>query len=242
MSALRGAARPRSVFFLAFAWYAVAVAVLGFAKTFFWPLATRSGAFEPVVIAHGVFFFAWVAWLLAQATLVRRGQRAAHRMLGWVSVPVAVGMVVTCVAVGLLRARTELAGGPAGGHVDGFVGVVTAMTGFAMLYGAAVWMRRRPDVHKRLVVIATVAVLWPAWFRFRHYAPDVPRPDIVFGLVINDAALIALAVHDRLTLRRVHPVTAWVGGALVVDHLIETALFGGPLWSSWSRALIALLP
>ena len=45
---------------------------------------------------------------------------------------------------------------------------------FVALAIAAVLLRRRPDWHKRLMLLATMVVLWPAFFRFRHLMPFVP--------------------------------------------------------------------
>lgn len=47
---------------------------------------------------------------------------------------------------------------------------------FTGLVAAGLINRRRPEVHKRLMLLATLLILWPAWFRFRHFFPGVPRP------------------------------------------------------------------
>ncbi len=230
-------ARTRSRFFVYVALFTLAVSVAGFAKTFFLPLAT-GGGFDAIVLAHGAFFFAWMLWFLAQASLVQAGRRDWHRRLGWASLPLAVAMAASCLAVGAGKARAELAGGPFGGHVDGFAGVFLAMLVFSLLYVAALQARRNPEAHKRLMLLATIAVLWPAWFRFRHYFPDVPRPEITFGLLANDALILVAVLRDRWVLGRVHPVLAWVGGALFVEHVVELMLFGGPAWRSLSLWLL----
>lgn len=231
-------AAPRSRFFLGVALYALAVSLVGFAKTFFLPLATGQGSFHWIVMIHGAAFFAWMLLFTAQAALVPAGQWRWHRRLGLASVPLALVMVASCIAVGALLARAELAGRAENGGVDGFAGVVGAMAVFALLYTAALLQRQRPEVHKRLMFLATVAILWPAWFRFRHYFPDVPRPELSFGLLASDAVIAVAMLRDRLRFGRVHPVLLWVGTGLFLEHVLELALFGTPAWRALSLWLL----
>jgi hypothetical protein len=231
-------AAPRRRFFLGIALYALAVSLLGFAKTFFLPLATGQGSFHWIVMVHGAAFFAWMLLFTVQAALVPAGQWRWHRRLGLASVPLALVMVASCIAVGALLARAELAGRAENGGVDGFAGVVGAMAVFALLYTAALLQRQRPEVHKRLMFLATVAILWPAWFRFRHYFPEVPRPELTFGLLASDAVIAVAMLRDRLRFGRVHPVLLWVGTALFLEHVLELALFGTPAWRALSLWLL----
>lgn len=231
-------AAPRSRFFLGVAVYALLVSLVGFARTFFLPLATGQGAFHWVVMLHGAAFFAWMLLFTTQAALVPAGRWRFHRQLGLASVPLALLMVASCIAVGAMLARAELAGRAENGGIDGFVGVVGAMLVFSLLYVAALLQRQRPEVHKRLMFLAMVAILWPAWFRFRHYFPDVPRPEITFGLLASDAVIAVAMLRDRLRFGRVHPVLLWVGTALFLEHVLELALFGTPAWRALSLWLL----
>jgi hypothetical protein len=36
--------------------------------------------------------------------------------------------------------------------------------------------------HKRLLLLATISALGPAWLRFRHIFPAVPQPFVTFSL------------------------------------------------------------
>lgn len=231
-------AAPQSRFFLGVAVYALLVSLAGFGKTFFLPLATGQGAFHWVVMVHGAAFFAWMVLFTVQAALVPAGQWRLHRRLGLASIPLALAMVASCIAVGALLAKRELAGLAQNGGVDGFMGVVGAMAVFALLYAAALLQRHRPEVHKRLMFLAMVAILWPAWFRFRHYFPDVPRPEITFGLLASDAVIAVAMLRDRLRFGRVHPVLLYGGTALFLEHVLELALFGTPAWRALSLWLL----
>ena len=52
---------------------------------------------------------------------------------------------------------------------------------FAILVAAAIVYRRRPEFHKRLMLLAMIAIIWPAFFRFRHYFPQSLIPKLFLG-------------------------------------------------------------
>lgn len=75
-------------------------------------------------------------------------------------------------------------------------GTITGLTLYLVLVGAAVATRRRPDWHKRLAMLATIQVLWPAFFRLCHLLPAVPNPDITFAFVLAYSPIVIAAVRD----------------------------------------------
>ena len=61
--------------------------------------------------------------------------------------------------------------------------------------------RRQPAAHKRWMCLATIAVLWPAIFRWRHLLPPMSRPDIVLGLFVLGTIAVTLLLVRRPRLR-----------------------------------------
>jgi hypothetical protein len=80
-------------------------------------------------------------------------------------------------------------------------------------------------------------VLWPAWFRFRHYFPEVPHPDIFFGIVLADSLILVAALRDWFVHRRVHFVWLIGGSAPVTENIIEAVFFDTPAWRSLAHVL-----
>ena len=110
----------------------------------------------------------------------------------------------------------------------------------ALVLGA-IAMRKRPQWHKRLVLIATVVMLWPAWFRWRHFLPWVPRPDITLGLIVADLPIVVAMVRDRLRFGAVHPAYWWVGLPVICEQTFEALAFGTPFWTRFGMWLYGLL-
>jgi hypothetical protein len=233
-------ARPTR-FYIVMALVALAVALTGFAGTFFIPLGQGRFAAPPIIFIHGGLFFGWILLFVTQPSLIRAGHWRLHQKLGAVGGVIALAMAASGVAVGHYAAKRDLAAGAGEFASSSLVGVCTAMLMFLGLVAAGIAFRRRPEVHKRLMLLATIAVLWPAWFRFRHYFPAVPNPEIWFAVVAADSLILVCMIRDRLALGGVHPVYLWVGSGIIIEHAIEVVLFDSPPWRVVSHALMDLL-
>ncbi len=155
---------------------------------------------------------------------------------------IAVAVIASTVAIARAAAQRDLLVGGDAAAVSSLLGSVTAPLIFVGLVVAAVAKRRDPQWHKRLIFIATVAILWPAWFRWRHFLPSMPRPDIWLGLVLADTPLVAAMIRDRLRFGQVHPAYLWCGLPFIVEQSVEAVLFDSPIWravAQWFYAALA---
>jgi hypothetical protein len=71
--------------------------------------------------------------------------------------------------------------------------------------GAALWLRKRGDDHKRLVLLGTIA-LSPAATTRPFFAGRLSNTVMMFGLS-EVAFVVALCVHDRQVSGHVHKAT-----------------------------------
>ncbi|MEO8160285.1 MAG: hypothetical protein ABI588_02620 [Arenimonas sp.] len=223
--------RPaRSRVYLGFALLALAAAVTGFFTTFIRPLWQGSFHGYALVYAHGAFVFGWLLLFATQAWLVHSKRIPLHRKLGWAGLAIGSGLIATTMAMGVHAMRRDLAADAGEIGVSALLGSFTSPMIFAALFIGGVVYRRKPDVHKRLMLLATLAILWPAFFRFRHYFPGVSRPDIWFGFVLAQAPVLLAMLHDKLSFGRVHRVYRTVGVIFIAEAATEVALFDSPGW------------
>lgn len=241
MSTATDEARRAHYFFVAMAVLAAIVALIGFASTFFVPMARGSFAGSPAIYVHAVATFGWIALFVLQPSLIRAGAYDIHVRTGVLGAVLALAVAITGVQVGVFAAERDLAAGVGPTAISTIVGVVTGMTMFLALVAAGIAFRAKPDTHKRLMLLATIVVLWPAWFRFRHYFPDVPRPDIWFALVAADSLIVIAALRDKLVLGRVHPVWLFVGSLVIIEHTFEALMFDTPAWRAVAQAVFDAL-
>ncbi len=234
--------RPaRSSFPLILALAAWPVALIGFSTTFFFPLASGSFVAPWIVYVHGALFFVWLLLLTGQILLVRARQVAWHRRIGWAGACLALGMAGSGVAVGVYAARRDLAATHLDAVFGQFTNIVIEMLVFGTLVAAAVRSRRDRASHQRLLILATISLLGPAWFRWRHVFPNVPNPLVVFSL-IADLVLVIPVVRDWRTDGRVHPVYKWLGSAMVAVHISELLLSESAVWVYTGRTLLSAIP
>jgi hypothetical protein len=235
-------ARDRATsFYLGFGLLGLAVVALGFGVTYALPMVRRSFSAPWFVHLHGAFALAWVGLLIAQTLLVRTSRTPLHRWLGQLALPLAVFVWASGIATGFWAAARDL---PVQGTAatSSFGGTVSGLTLYLIIVIGAVATRRRPDWHKRLVMLATIQLLWPAFFRLRHLLPIVPDPDVWLALVLAYTPILVAALRDHWRFGKVHPVWLFFGPALVLEQSVEFILFDKfPVrkFGQWLYALLA---
>lgn len=230
-------------------WFYVAMAV--FAMLFcigaFGPSLTnrsrRLGSLTPLLIVHGVVFFSWLLIFLTQSILARAEKLALHRRIGLLSAILAAAMVVlgyqTTIAMarrgfdlsGDLAIRSDPLAGMAFPLLD------TAM--FAILFVSAYFYRKRPAVHKRLMLLAVFGGLMPAPIAhlLGHYAFFHDKP--LFEPLLVGSFLANGAIHDRIARRRIHPVSLWVALTIfVLDLLCAAVVMPSARWHALAARLV----
>ena len=213
----------------------LAAALVGFSKTFIFPVAAGTFTAPLIVYVHGAFTFGWVVLFLIQALLIKAENWKLHFRLGILGVVAAVGTAFTMPFVGRFQVERDLALGLGETAISSILGTVSAATVFLGFVAAAIWNRNKPEVHKRFMLIATIHVLWPAWFRFRHYFPGVQPPEIWFALLLADSLFILAWIWDYRENGRVHPALLWGSLLVIADHVLETFAFDSGPWRAFSQ-------
>jgi len=223
------ATKPIS-YFLIFSIIGLFAALIGFGKTFFVPMAKGNLDIPASIHIHGAFAFGWVVLFVAQAFFIHSRNFRLHKKLGFLGLAFATGILVTLVPAGLFAVNRNLAKGVGDGAYSEIVGVITSGLLFFSLVIAGFVNRKKGSFHKRYLLLATIVVLWPAWFRFRHYFPSVPRPDIWFALVLADSLIIIAWIYEKIRFGRIHPVLLYGGILIIVEQTCEVLLFDTPTW------------
>jgi hypothetical protein len=231
----------KALFYTGMGITAAAAAVAGFSTTYLVPVAGAQFRGPWIAHVHGLLFFAWVALAVLQPLLVHRARPNLHRRIGWAALPLALAMAASGVGVGIYAVQRDLEAGMGDFAFSSLPGVLFAMAIFVGLVVGAIALRKKPDWHKRLMVLATIAVLWPAWFRFRHFMPWVPRPEIFLALVLADSLVLIAMARDRLKFGQVHPAYWIFGVGLILEHVAEALLFDTLGWRSFAQAAYAYL-
>src|SRR6186997_1701276 len=179
----RSGARTKPAFYLALSILMVAVVLVGFWPTYFGRMLRGDIARPLVVQIHGLVFVGWMALLIAQVVLAWRGRVQMHRRVGRWGIAYGVLVLVMGVIVGVAAPVIHVhAGEWTRDRGAGFLLVTFGdMVLFGSLFGAAVYYRRKPEIHKRLMLAATVALLFAAIGRM-HFLDPLPSVKAVVWL------------------------------------------------------------
>jgi uncharacterized membrane protein YozB (DUF420 family) len=224
--------RPDRWFYFGMGVTALVIALAGFVPGMI--STTRRGPLTLLVAAHAALFGLWLLFFMTQTALVEVGRTDVHRRLGLVGTVLAAALVVSGYATAILQGRR-------GFDLSGDLNIGTDSLGplvfpladiatFGLLVGLGVCYRRRPDVHKRLMLLATVGGLMPAPLAhfLGHY--HAPPPLILVPLA---ALLSASAVHDKISRARIHPVSLRGAVLLLVWFVVQARIIAPS--AAWHR-------
>lgn len=218
-----------------YTWAAIAallVVFTGFARTYYLKGAFGTPDLSTFKHVHGVVMTAWFALFLVQARLVAAGRTALHRRLGVAGVALAVVVLLTGTALGVQAARAGSA--PVGVPPLVFLALpLGEMFVFGTLVFAAVALRKRSAWHKRLMLLASIAILTPAMARLPFDFVSAGGPLVFFAL--TDLVILACIVFDTVRNRRLHPAFAAGLAFVVVGQLGRLALTRTDAWMSFAR-------
>src|SRR5258705_176370 len=166
---------------------------------------------------------------LTQVVLAASGRVAWHVRLGRVGTGYGVLVVIVGLLTGISRSAHRFQLGLGGEHLL-FVAIAD-MTVFSIFFGAAIAFRRRPQVHKRLMMVAATMLLVAAASRMA-FLPLLSMRQAVWVSPI----LLAMA-YDFRAQRVVHPVYLIGLAAFFVRALSPGILADTDTWSSVSHWL-----
>jgi hypothetical protein len=226
--------KAERIFFGGMAVLLCAVVFAGFFRTFFGAGFVEAPLPSPILPVHGVVFTAWMVLFLAQAALVSARRVAWHRSLGIA----AFCLPPLMIALGVMAAVDALGRGVRIGTLDPATSLAIPLwniTAFAIVIFAAWRARRRPDAHKRLVLLATIGLSDAALGRLPWAQMGIPT---AAGAVIGLAVLILLVVAwDLLALRRVHRSTMWAAPLVFAAGAFAVPIGMTSAWHGLARFL-----
>jgi hypothetical protein len=238
---------PTQYFYFYMALSCMAVAFLGFAPTYWMPLASGSFPVMPVIHFHGLLFFAWSLYFVFQSWLAASGQIARHRTIGMIGVSLATAMTIFGFFAGVNAMKRSAALGLTNEGIAFAIVPFSGILFFAVVVTLAIANVRRPEIHKRLMLLAGISVLDAAvarWFLTLLAPPGPPGPPPVPVTIppafVAYLLLVAAIVYDWRTRGRPHPVYVYGGIVLVAIKLLNWPVSTTAAWHSLAGGILAL--
>jgi len=223
------------------------IAFGGFTPTYWAKVAAGTFHAEPIIHIHGILLFTWTCFFFVQTALVASGRILDHRAWGLAGISLfSIMMCSILVGEATVLKRFEAQG--FGDAARRFAAVtLCAWPLMAAMFALAIVNIRRPQVHKRLMLLLMVGIMTPAIARvfITFFAPPglagppPPFVSIPTGLVA-DLLLVVAMVHDWRTRGRPHPVYVYGGIALIAVKLLNWPISVTPLWHSFAGGILAM--
>ena len=212
-----------------FTWVALAAIIVvfaGFARTYYLKSVFGTPNLSGLVHLHGLVMTLWFALFFVQVRLVAAHRVDLHRKLGVFGAFLAAAMLGIGTVTAITAARN--------GHSPGppplvFLAIPLGdILVFSTLVSLGIGYRHRPMIHKRLIVLASLAILTPAIARIRLDVIQHGGLPVFFGLA--DFCILVCIGIDTVKNRRFHPAFGWGFLFVIGSQVFRFWLAGTPQW------------
>jgi hypothetical protein len=211
----------------------IATSLVGFLPSIIHP-AERREPLSALAAAHGIVILAWLLVFLIQSRLIATRHVAWHRRLGLAAIAILAPMIPLAytTTIALVRRGYDLSGdltrgiGNDAAYQSVFPLFNTVI--FSALAIAALVYRRRPEIHKRLMLFANIELMPAPLLHLIGHSPWLASlPHAIIAVPIF--AFVGAAVWSDFWVKgRIHPLT-W---SLAILRIVSGPLEAGPIGKS----------
>ena len=226
------AAFLRQYFYFCMSLLIAVVVVYGFSQTIGQNLLHASPLPPFILTIHAIVFPGWVLFFILQSALVRTRNVPLHRTLGWFGLALGIAIIllgyVTATTMDRFQLQQHTLDSPAFLIIQ-----LMDLTSFAIPFALAIYWRRRPEYHRRLMLIASCGLTDAAFGRF----PMLPLALAPGGV---DALIFLGILRDLIVDRRIHKVYLYAFPLLILFQIfcMQTYLHTSPWWVRIATALL----
>jgi hypothetical protein len=204
--------RARGGFYVGMSGALLLIVLIGFTRTLYLRAFFDVPEIPASVFVHGIVLTAWFVGFFLQTTLVAIRRTDIHRQLGRIVGGVGVAVFAVSMAVTFnFVARQKALGVDIEARIRGLSVIVwsdlAALLAFAIFLSAAIAVRRRPEMHKRLMLLSSISIVQPAMSRMWRWPVFDGLDPLLLGLGGLLSLILALGVYDLVVRKRVHAVT-----------------------------------
>lgn len=186
---------------------------------------------------HAAVFSGWLLLFFIQSALVRTRNVGIHRMLGWFGFAHGIAIPLVGFPIAVVMTRFDFIQLHMANAISDMIVPFWDMVAFSAAFGLAMYWRKKPEFHRRLIFIASCCLTAAAFGRF----PAKILPPVFFYAGV-DALIILGVLRDWFVNRRVHPIYIYALLVLVLGQtfVMYTDLHASAWWVRLSHALTRL--
>jgi hypothetical protein len=193
-----------------------------------------------VVHLHGLVMTAWVALFVTQVWLISSKRVRVHQRLGYTGIWLAALMLPVGFVTAARAGKYGSPSTPPGVSPLGFMIVpLFDLVMFTIFFGAAIYYRKKPAEHKRLMLLTAINFIPPAIARIPIASLRALGPLWFFGFP-TVLALICLGL-DTWRYRRLNTIFVLGIALLVASYVGRLVLMPTPAWLEAARWLTSFV-
>jgi hypothetical protein len=188
-----------------------------------------------ILYVHAAVYSGWLMFFMLQSVLVRTHNVRWHRRIGWFGVALGMVIIVLGVSTSITMGRFNTLRLHSTRAESALMIPLFDMVAFTGTFAAAIYYRKKPEFHRRLMLIATCALTAAAFGRFPKWL--LPR-EVFYGGV--DLLILLGVARDTIVNRSIHPVYFYVLPAFIVGQTIVlyTVFHALPYWTRIAHGLL----
>ena len=196
--------------------------LVGFTRSLYARPLFHPDPIPPYLYLHGIVLTSWFVLAFVQALLISAGRAESHRRIGVVGACFATAVFAAALMAtfGSVTRRGFDLNAPASIIGIGIMGITVAQftsgvvwnnmvsaVSFALFVAGAVIYRRRPVIHKRFMLLASISILGPALARISRW-PHFGGEQGPFIPIVTWSLIVAVAIYDVISRKRLETCTA----------------------------------
>ena len=202
---------------------------IGYFRSYYFGSFFGNTIANSLVHFHGVVMTTWVLYFAAQVALVRSKNIKLHMTLGLAGI----GLAALVVVVGLMTAYDahivrELAPPGVSGKAFMFI-AVAEMSMFVLFFSGAILFRKRPTVHKPLMLMTAINFMPAALVRMPFVPPESM---LLFGYGVPSAVALGLLIWQTVKYRKFQPILTVAVLLLIASYPFRFIFAGSETWMS----------
>ncbi|MEO8019177.1 MAG: hypothetical protein ABI769_15300 [Pseudomonadota bacterium] len=234
MNASLSSTRLRPSIVIPLALLMAAIAVVGFWHTYFGALFAGHSQAQWLFHVHAAIFMGWIGLVMLQAWLAMSGRTALHVKVGRLGMIYGAALIVFGLTFSLIVLSQRIAAIGVDGVKGQFLVPLTDMGTFSIFLIGAWHTRKRPESHRRFILLATNTLLIAAVGRLFGGTASIALRDVIPFLLVWLSPLWIAMTYDGLRHRMMHPVYAW-GAVLLIVLRYRQLLRETDTWMSISH-------
>ena len=228
-------------FFTAMALGMLAIACAGFLPS----IVNTSGRRAPLsllVAAHGMTFLAWLLMFFVQARFIAGHRIHIHKQTGIAALLIGGAMLplgyATCIA--MVRRGFDLSGDLRAEKDPAYAVIFPLgdLVFFAVLLTIAVVFRRRPHIHKTMILFANILLMPAPLAHLIGHIPALANTPVPIIMVPIGFLIGAAITREFIVTRHVRPLTWVTGTVLFLSGPLRAGVIGPSIaWHDFVRWL-----